>query len=239
MGMHKKCRKEMRIVSVKKSIKNLNTFERILWFISVVLVAGSYIIGKQSDYLTLCASLIGVTALTFVAKGDVLGQALTVIFSVFYGIISFRLRYYGEIITYLGMTAPIAIMSIITWLKNPYSDCEVKVNSLSAKCKACLSVATGIVTFVFYFILKACGNNSLEVSTISVATSFSASALMMLRSPYYAVAYALNDIVLIILWILASIGNTEYIPMVVCFGVFFINDIYGFINWGRMRKRQR
>ena len=42
-------------------------------------------------------------------------------------------------------------------------------------------------------------------STISVTTSFLAASLTMLRSSYYALGYAMNDIVLIVLWVLASL----------------------------------
>ena len=91
---------------------------------------------------------------------------------------------------------------------------------------------------MFYFILRALGNASLGVSTLSVTTSFLASALTFLRSPYYALAYAANDIVLIVLWVIASFADTSYIPMTVCFVMFFANDMYGFYNWRRMEKCQ-
>ena len=38
--------------------------------------------------------------------------------------------------------------------------------------------------------------------------------LTIFRSPYYAVAYSFNDIVLIILWVLATIENPAYFCMV-------------------------
>lgn len=75
-------------------------------------------------------------------------------------------------------------------------------------------------------------------STISIITSFLAAALTMLRSSYYAVWYAANDIVLIILWVLASMENPAYIPVVVNFGIFFINDMYGYISWKRRERIQ-
>ena len=75
-------------------------------------------------------------------------------------------------------------------------------------------------------------------STISVTTSFVAVYFTFLRSPYYALGYAANDIVLIILWTLASMENISYLPMVVCFVMFLANDLYGFYNWRKMRKRQ-
>jgi len=72
-------------------------------------------------------SIIGATALIFVGKGDAIGQLLTIIFAVIYAIISSRIHYYGEMITYVGMTAPSALWAMIVWLKNPYSTREVKV----------------------------------------------------------------------------------------------------------------
>ena len=186
-------------------------------------------------------ALIGATSLIFVSKGNVLGQILTVVFSVFYGVISFSFRYYGEMITYLGMTAPIAVASVVTWLKNPYKDKknEVTVNRLSAR-EYALILALGVaVTVAFYFILRALDTANLVVSTVSVLTSFVAVWLTMRRSALYALAYAMNDVVLIVLWTFAALESVEYVSMVVCFVVFFANDLYGFFNWRRLRKRQQ
>jgi nicotinamide riboside transporter PnuC len=72
-----------------------------------------------------------------------------------------------------------------------------------------------------------------------VATSFSASYLTYLRSPYYGIGYGANDVVLIVLWAIASAKDLAYLPMVACFVMFLANDIYGFINWRRMRRRQQ
>ena len=116
-----------------ESIKRLKWYEKIIWFISVMVIFISFFAFKNKEYLTLATSLIGVTALIFVAKGDVLGQLLTVVFAFF---------------------------------------------------------------------------------------------------------YAGNDVVLIILWILASFESISYLPMVLCFIMFLVNDLYGFINWQRMKKKQ-
>ena len=75
-------------------------------------------------------------------------------------------------------------------------------------------------------------------STISVTTSFLAVYLTFRRSPYFALAYAANDIVLIVLWTLASAYDIRYISVVVCFAAFFVNDLYGYINWQKMKLRQ-
>ena len=219
--------------------RDLTGFERVLWAVSAIVVTFAFLLSPEKDILSLIASLIGVTALIFVAKGYVFGQALTVVFAVFYGIISFFFRYYGEMITYLCMTSPIAILSVIEWLRHPYKDsAEVQVRKMKPHQMLLLFALSGAVTAAFYFILRALGNANLLFSTISVATSFLASALTFMRSPWYALAYAANDVVLIVLWVLASISNPAYIPMIACFLAFLANDVYGFYNWRRMMKRQ-
>lgn len=90
----------------------------------------------------------------------------------------------------------------------------------------------------FFNLSKAEVKENLIPSTISVTTSFVAVYLTFRRSPYFALSYASNDIVLIILWILASIYDVKYISVVVCFAAFLVNDIYGFVNWRKMKKRQ-
>lgn len=227
-------------IAMKNPFKDLSKFELLLWIISVLTVTVTFFVFGQTDYLTLTASLIGVTALIFVAKGYVIGQVLTIVFAVFYGIISFKQRYYGEMITYLGMTAPIAAVAAINWLRNPYKGTkEVAIARMSNLQKWVMILFSIGVTAGFYFVLKTLGNASLFFSTVSVTTSFLASYLTACRSPYYALAYAANDIVLIILWIIASGNDTGCVPMIACFAAFFANDVYGFVNWQSMKKRQK
>lgn len=225
-------------MNILVSIKSLTKFEWALWICSVLTVVTAFVF--SGDVLNLAASLIGVTALIFVAKGMVLGQVLTVVFSIFYGVISYELRYYGEMITYLGMTAPIALAAVFSWLRHPYKEtAQVEVNRLSAGQKAALGIGAAVVTVVFYFVLKALGNSSLIPSTVSVTTSFLASALTFFRSPYYALGYSANDVVLIVLWVIASVEDISYLPMAFCFVAFLANDLYGFFNWKRIEKSQQ
>ncbi len=212
----------------------------ILWSSSVFFIIISFCIFDRESYLTLCASLIGVTSLIFNAKGNPFGQLLMVIFSLLYGVISYTFSYYGEMITYLSMTMPMAVFALISWLKNPYkgNKAEVKVNSLATKENVFMCIITVVITVIFYFILEHFNTANIVPSTISVTTSFIAVYLSFRRSPYFALAYAANDVVLIILWILASMLDIKYVSVIVCFVAFLLNDIYGFISWKKMKIRQ-
>ena len=222
-----------------KDFLSFTPFETGLWIVSVIVTIVSFILAPEGGFLNFLASLIGVTAIIFVAKGRVTGQVLSCVFSLLYGYVSLTYCYYGEVITYMGMTFPMALASVISWVRNPYKDSrEVEIAHLSKKSVAWLVLITAAVTTAFYFILGALGTENLFVSTLSVATSFAASGLTFLRSPYYALMYGLNDIVLIVLWSLAAIEEPSYIIMVICFVTFLANDSYAYFNWKRMRRRQ-
>lgn len=211
-----------------------------LWGSSAALILCSFCIFDRSNYLTLAASLIGVTSLVFSAKGNPVGQLLMVIFSLLYGMISYAFAYYGEMITYLGMTMPMAVFALVSWLKNPFegNKAEVKVNALSRAEMLWMGIMTIAVTILFYFILNHFHTANMVPSTLSVTTSFAAVYLTFRRSPYFALAYASNDLILIVLWVLASMHDIRYMAVVVCFAAFLVNDLYGYISWQKMKIRQ-
>ena len=217
-------------------IKNLTKKEWCLWLGSLLLVIFSNILSSKPDLLTLIAACVGITSLIFAAKGNVWAQILMIVFSILYGIISWRFHYWGEMITYLGMTLPMAIWSTITWIRNPAEGGkEVAIQKLTAKHVAGLLFFGTITTAAFYRILYVLQTPNLFFSTVSITTSFLAAALTMLRSSYYAVGYAANDLVLIVLWTFAAMKNPVYFPVAVNFVIFFFNDLYGFLSW---KKRE-
>lgn len=226
-------------------LKKINSYftkgELVLWLASEMVIIVSNLVMRNGGYLSLIASMIGVTALIFNAKGNPVGPGLMVVFCLIYGYISLGFKYYGEMLTYVGMSMPMSVISLITWLKNPYNShkAEVAVNrNMSKKEWVFIACLTTIVTIAFYFILKFFNTANLIPSTISVITSFAAVYLLFRRSPYFALGYALNDIVLIVLWIFAAFEDISYLSVVVCFVAFLANDTYSFINWKKMSKRQ-
>ncbi len=222
-------------------LKNYFTkWEIALWVSSVTLITLSFVIFDRSNFLSLAASLIGATSLILCAKGNPAGQALMVVFGIIYGVISYTFAYYGEMITYVGMTVPMAAVSLVAWLRNPFRGkrSEVRVNRLPVREIPLIAVLAVLVTAVFYFILEYFGTANIIPSTVSVTTSFVAVYLTFRRSPFYAVAYAANDVVLIVLWTLATLEDTSYVSVLACFAVFLVNDLYGFVSWRKMEHRQ-
>ena len=226
----------MKIIDLIK----LSRTEFIIWISSVTLIMSFFLIFDRGNYWALVASLIGTTALIYNSRGEPLGPALLIIFSLIYGAISFGCRYYGEMITYVGMSMPMAVFALVSWLRNPFEKgkTQVRVNRIGKTEVLLMLLLSVVVTVAFYFILKYFGTANLLPSTLSVITSFIAAYLTFRRSPYFALAYAANDVILIVLWTLATIKDISYLSVLVCFGVFLFNDTYGFVRWRMMQRRQ-
>ena len=214
--------------------------EKALWSMSAGVIVASFLLFDRANWLTLAASLIGVTSLIFCAKGHPVGQGLMIVFSLLYGVISWQVRYYGEVITYVGMTLPMAVLSLAAWLRHPFEKgkAEVRVARITGRDWAVALGLTLAVTAAFYFILGALGTANLIPSTVSVTTSFLAAYLTFRRSPFYALAYAANDVVLILLWLLMAREDPSAISVLACFAAFLANDLYGYVSWRKMAKRQ-
>lgn len=224
---------------MKNPFKVLTKFDICLWAAAFTAIILTFFLIGSNDYMTLVSSITGITMLMFIVKGNVVGQFLTVIFSVCYGIVSYFTKYYGEMITYLGMSTPAAIYAIVTWLRHPSKDgASISIAKLNVKKVSIVGVISAAVTVAFYFILRALGTTNLAISTVSVALSMIAACFTILRSPFYGLAYACNDIVRIVLWALFAVTDISCLPIIVCFSLFFVYDTYGFINWMRMKKKQ-
>ena len=166
---------------IKRLKEYFSMTEILIWSISSLLVIVSFFLFDRGNYLILSASLIGVTYLILNAKGNPLGQVLVIMFSILYGIISYKFSYYGEMITYLGMTMPMAVFALISWLKNPFNGnrAEVTVGSISKAETVFMIVLSALVTLLFYFILQAFHTANILPSTLS---SQRASLLYILHS---------------------------------------------------------
>ena len=236
-----RARKEGKMKIFKAISGYFSKTELILWLSSLFLITLSFILFDRKNYLSFSASMTGATSLILCAKGNYWGHIFGIVFSLLYACISYTFSYFGEVITYMFMTLPMAVAALFSWIRHPSkeSKTEVLVNQLPPKEIAVILALAAVVTVVFHFILKKFNTANLFISTLSVTASFTAVALSARRSPYYAVAYMANDIILITLWILATLKDISYLGVVICFFVFLINDIYSFKNWQRLQRKQQ
>jgi len=226
---------------MKKFFKNWTIFEICFLFCSLLAITLCFIFGTDKNIFSFIVSLVGVISVLTVAKGLVIAPFINIVYNILYAIISIVQVYYGEAIIYICLMIPICLISIISWLKNKNQENTdvVNVNKIKGKEYLYLSLISLVSTIGFYFLLKVLNTSELVVSTISLMTSVIASYLMLRRCSYYALGFVVDDIISIVLWSLAIINSgIGYLPTVISFCVFFINDVYGFIHWKLEEKKQ-
>ena len=226
---------------MKKFLKNWNWFEISFLFVSYVLLTVFFVIGEDKNWLSFITSIVGITGVMLLAKGLIVAQFVIFVQAVLYSILSYTQSYYGEMFIYIALMIPISVLSIFAWLKNKNKDdlSKVQVNRIHGKEYVILGFVTAFATVGFYFILKSLDTSELIISTLSLVTSAVAAYLSLRRCSYYAIGYILNDIILVILWSLSvSKYGIQYLPTVMCFVLFLINDIYGLIHWKMEEKKQ-
>jgi len=220
-----------------KFLKDWTKLEKTLLFGSVVLVSLVGIIFK-SDLLTTICSIVGIVTALLLAKGKNLGQIFGLLIVALYSIVSFKNRYYGEVIIYLCIMLPMYIIGIISWFRHQNKDTNsVEVNRITIK-EWIIVLFASIVCFIgIYFLLKAFNTNQLFISSLSVIDSLFAVYLGVRRSKYSFYFYVVNDLILILLWGIPVItGTIILILMVFNLLINLINDLYGIYNWKKLEK---
>ncbi len=224
-----------------KLLKNWNIFEIVFLFASLLGLSLCFIFEVDKNVLSFITSLVGVVSVLLVAKGLVIAPFIDIVYNILYSIVAITQKYYGEAIIYIALMIPISLFAIISWLRNKSknNNAMVEQNNIYGKEYLYLAIVTMISTVAFYFLLKALNTNELIISTLSLITSAVASYLMLRRCKYYALGFVANDIILIIMWaIVVKNSGLGYLPTLISFAIFLINDIYGFIRWSIEQRKQ-
>ena len=219
--------------------KGWTKFEKVLLFSSVILVGLVGIIFKAEILTTIC-SIVGITTALLLAKGKNLGQIFGLLIVALYSVVSFKNKYYGEVIIYLCIMLPMYIIGIISWLKHQNKETNsVDVNTIKTKEWIIVSIASIIAFIGIYFLLKAFNTSQLFISSLSVIDSLFAIYLGIRRSKFSFYFFVVNDLILIALWGIPVIsGSLILLPMVFIPIINLINDMYGIHNWKKLEKIQ-
>lgn len=224
------------IKNINNYLKGWNKFETIIFYASVCLILGLGV-GLKCDLLTTIVAFLGFFSALNQAKGNVLGQFTGVVLAILYSIVSYRNRYFGEVIVYLIVILPLYIWGIFSWLRNRDKKTEkVKQNVLSSREWFMLLGGSVVLFILLYQMLRYFNTSQLFVSTLSMIINISATYLLVRRSKYSFIFYIFNAIILLVLWGIPVInGDYLLIPMVFDGILLLINDIYGFKSWANSK----
>ena len=221
-------------------LKDWNKLEKSLLFGSIIIISMIAII-FNSDLLTTISSITGIITALLLAKGKNLGQVFGILITILYSIVSFKNRFYGEVIIYIFLMLPMYLIGIVSWIKYHNKETNtVQINKINNKEWLLVSIISIFGFIGIYLLLKIFNTNELTVSTISVIVSLFAIYLQVRRSRFSFYFYIINDFILMTLWGIPVIkGNKLVLPMLFNPIINLINDIYGVYNWKKIERKQK
>lgn len=228
------------IEKIKKYFSEWNKFESYFLIIGIVISILSSLIFNGTIIYTLYTLTYFITTL-LTAKGKVECFFVGFVSVFFYAIISFNQAYYGELLITVFLTMPIMIIGIVSWLKHKAQEENVVIiNELSKKEVIMAFVSQLIFFWIYYFILNMFNTDLLIISSISIVVSVLATYFEARRSEISIYCYTINDIILIILWLIPVLsGDKGLITVLIGLVLLLITDLYGIYNWNILKKKQK
>jgi len=218
------------IEKIKKYFSEWNKFESYFLIIGIVISILSSLIFNGTIIYTLYTLTYFITTL-LTAKGKVECFFVGFVSVFFYAIISFNQAYYGELLITVFLTMPIMIIGIVSWLKHKAQEENVVIMAF---------VSQLIFFWIYYFILNMFNTDLLIISSISIVVSVLATYFEARRSEISIYCYTINDIILIILWLIPVLsGDKGLITVLIGLVLLLMTDLYGIYNWNILKKKQK
>lgn len=186
------------------------------------------------------ASVTGITCVILVGKGKVSNYLFGTINIIFYSIIAFRAKYYGDVMLNLLYYLPTNFIGWYTWSRHMDTKkeevCKERMTSVQRTAVALLSAA-GI--FGYSYFLKYLGGNLPLVDSMSTVLSIVAQILMIRRYMEQWIIWIIVNIVSVVMWIMAFFNGGESVAVLMMWSVFLVNAVIMFIKWYRDSARQK
>ena len=222
-------------IKLQSIFSSYKWYEILFYFIGVFAIILVSIFCKSS-ILTIFLSILGLTYVFLVSKKFKFAIIFGVVYTTLYVVQSAFYKNWGEFIINLCVVLPILIVSMISWfLKNDKRSLKVQSKKISFKEILILLLVSAVVSVGFYFVLQYFNTPNLIVATLSLFITILGNYLLMRQSPLMFYAYILNNIVVILIWLLPVLQGEknaiETLPMLIVFSFYLIFNILGAINW--------
>ena len=198
----------------------------------------------QSSLLQISASSVTMIASLLFAKARIEGYVVSLIGMVLFGIVAFNNRLFGEVGVLIFFGLPAQIAGFISWTKaltksEDNKPAKIQIRRTSLKEISILALICGVLGIGLYFLLAAIDTNLLLLSTISVVFTVFGTILMIRRSHFGTLGFALNDISNILLWLMiVLLGDMTAVVMIVQPIMLLVNNTYGIFEWRKLLKIQ-
>lgn len=210
----------------------------VLW----LLVATGVILGLsiywKDSWMSLVASLTGVWCVILTGKGKRSSFLFGVVNVVFYAIVAWQAKYYGEVMLNTLYYFPMNFVGWFVWKKHmDDATGEVVKERLPLNQSAIIYALTAAAIVGYGVILQALGGSLPYIDSMSTVISVVAQILSIRRLMEQWVLWIVVDVVTVIMWAVHFAQGGETIATLAMWSIYLVNAVIMFVRWYREAKR--
>lgn len=208
-------------------------------FFSITIVS----IVFKSDALAIIYSFTAIIGMFLLSKGYNLGYVFILAYMIVYAIEAYLTGLYGEAILYGFILMLMQIYAIIKSFRRKNNGGSIQITRLKVWQYVVAIVVILALGFGVYFVLQALGTKYLIISTIAFMVALYANFLRVIGDLNCSIGFIVLDIVMIVLWLMPLFhgepNGSSLITFAVTSLIYIANDIYTYINWFKLYKKQK
>ncbi len=224
------------VTSDKSLLNGWTLFEKVWLVVSTITMVALSIIWKDS-LVALTSGVTGIIGVVLCAKGKISTYFYATINVALYAWLCFENKLYGEVMLNVLYFIPMNIIGFILWNKKKDEDGNVEAKALTKKGLIMLFAGIVVAIFAYYQLLKSFGGNLQLIDSITTVTSVVALILQVLRYKEQWLIWIIVNIVSVVMWVLLLPTPEGSVAMIVMWGAYLFNSVYGYINWSKLNKK--
>ncbi len=222
---------------IKSELTGWKAFDVIWLSIATAVIVGLSIYWKDT-WMSFLAAITGVWCVILTGKGKRSSFIFGLINVIFYAIVAFQAKYYGEVMLNAVYYLPMNFVGWFAWKKHMNDDTgEVVKERLTLKKSAVVYALTAVAIFVYGLILKALGGNLPYIDSMSTVISVVAQILSIKRLMEQWVLWIVVDVVTVIMWAVHFAQGGETIATLAMWSVYLVNAFIMFFRWYKESKK--
>lgn len=230
-------------IDIRKSIKALKWYERIMIFIMLVIAVRAMIIAFESPdkssnpaWLTIInfvSSVCGIFCIFFTAKAHISNFPFAIVNTLTYVVYLWYWKIYGTCVLELLFYLPTEIISWIVWVKHKDEDVPIrtKAKKLSVPGNILVAAVIGVMGIVYHAVLVRLGGTVARLDAYTVSIGIAATVLEMLRYREQYIWWLVTDFVAVAMYI--THFDAVYLTKK---SIYLVMAIIGLINWIKLSR---
>ena len=214
-------------------MKNWKPFE-LAWIIIFVAIGTAISINTKDSFFNYIVLITGIGCVVLAAKGNIWTYGFGFINSILYAYTAYKNNLYGEVGLNILFYVPTNILGFILWKKHLQNQI-VEMKKMKIKKSFTIYFICVLSIFTLGFILSLIpSQNTPYIDASTNIIGITATLLMMNRYREQWILYISLNILTITMWSIRMVnGSTDGSIMVVMWGAFLVNAVFGYYNWSK------